>query len=57
MHMIFSDEEKRWMDMNVFGCPIKENCPDQIMKSIKKKKDIIDKQGTISKGGKQHGKR
>ena len=57
MHMIFSKEEKQWMNMNVFGCPIKENCPDHIKKSIKRKKDIIDKQSTINRRSKQNGKR
>lgn len=44
MHMIFTDEEKRWISMNVFGWPIKKGCPDSIRKSIEKKKKIIEQQ-------------
>ena len=49
MHIIFTDKEKQWMSMNIFGCPIKNGCPDDIKASIKQKKDIIDKQGTVIK--------
>ena len=44
MHMLFTDEEREWMDTKKFGMPIKKGCPDKIRKSIEKKKRIIDSQ-------------
>ena len=49
MHIFFSDDEKTWMDMNVFGCPIKKGCPKELKESIEKKKKQLGLQ-------KNHGK-
>lgn len=44
MHMFFSNDEKRWINTDRFGWPIKRGCPDKIKKVILKKKNIIDNQ-------------
>lgn len=44
MHIIFTEEEKRWIDTKKFGWPIKEDCPEEIKKRIEKKKSAIDSQ-------------
>lgn len=52
MHMIFTEEEKRWIVVNKFGWPIKSGCPSKIKKSIEKKKNEIKNQ---FKGGAANG--
>lgn len=49
MHIIFTEEERRWMEMRKFGLPIKENCPSDIKKSIEKKKKISKNQVIVRK--------
>lgn len=44
MHIIFSEEEKKWIDTRTFGFPIKEGCPAKIRESINKKKAALDSQ-------------
>lgn len=44
MHIMFSDSERRWMDTKMFGCPIIKGCPDNIRRSIEKKKKLLKKQ-------------
>lgn len=44
MHMIFTEEELRYIDTKQFGFPVKKDCPEKIRKSIEKKKRILDKQ-------------
>lgn len=44
MHIIFTDEEKRWVNTKTFGWPIKDGCPDGIRKSINEKKKLLDEQ-------------
>ena len=41
MHMLFSDREKEWINMKVFGWRIKQGCPDDVRKSIEKKLNEI----------------
>lgn len=44
MHIVFTEEEKEWIDMKKFGCPIIDGCPENIRKSIEEKKEKIDNQ-------------
>ncbi len=44
MHIMFTDDEWKWMDTKKFGCPIKSGCPDNIRRSLKKKKELLKKQ-------------
>lgn len=44
MHMIFTEEEKRWINKRKFGWPIISNCPSNIKKSIQEKKQILNNQ-------------
>lgn len=42
MHMIFTEEEKKWIDKNKFGWPIIEGCPERIRDNIEQKKKKIE---------------
>ena len=44
MHMIFTDEEKAWIDKRAFGWRIKSGCPQDIRNSIEKKLEQIKNQ-------------
>ena len=44
MHMIFTEQERNWIDMSKFGWPIKSGCPKEIKNAIEKKKQIINDQ-------------
>jgi len=44
MHMIFTEEEKEWINLNKFGWSTKPKCPKNIKDSINKKKKIINSQ-------------
>lgn len=44
MHIIFTEEEREWIDMKTFGCPIIDGCPNDIRKSIEEKKKALDNQ-------------
>lgn len=44
MHIMFTEEEKKWIDFNVFGLRIKKGCPDKVRKSIENKKFLLDSQ-------------
>lgn len=44
MHLLFSEEELRWIDVYKFGWPIKNGCPENIKKSIERKKKLLDNQ-------------
>lgn len=46
MHMIFTEEEKEWINMRTFGWTLKQGCPEQIRKQIERKKKIILKSDT-----------
>ena len=50
MHILFSDEEKKWIELRVLGWPIKKNCPDKIRRSIEAKKKEIERQKDIVYG-------
>ena len=58
MHIMFSDSERRWMDTKKFGCPIKNGCPDDIRRSIEKKKRLLKKQEewVNGRGSQQYGR-
>ena len=47
MHLLFTDEERMWIDAKVFGWRIKEGCPEKIRKSIEEKKKKSDNQRVI----------
>lgn len=49
MHMLFTEEEQKWIDKTKFGWPIKKGCPLDIEKSIKEKKREIDNQMGVGK--------
>lgn len=51
MHVIFTDEEKRWIDRSSWGWLIKAGCPENIRKAIERKKQMIAKQKI---GGVEH---
>lgn len=44
MHIIFSEEELRWINKRTMGWPLKQDCPEKIKKSIEKKKEKLNKQ-------------
>ena len=49
MHILFSDEEKKWINRRSFGWTIKKGCPDEIRHSIENKKKKLDNQ--MNRGG------
>lgn len=38
MIIIFTEDEREWMDTKTIGWPIKDGCPSDIRESIEKKK-------------------
>lgn len=44
MHIVFTEEELRWIKKDVFSWPLKNGCPSSIKKSIEKKKAILNNQ-------------
>lgn len=44
MHVIFTEDERKWIDFNVFGLRIKRGCPDKVRESIENKKLLLDSQ-------------
>jgi len=44
MHLQFSDEEKKWIELKKFGWPVKEGCPKDVEKSIQRKKKLLNEQ-------------
>lgn len=55
MHMIFSEEEKAWVNMRSFGWPIKDGCPNEIKGKIEKKKRTIEEHGKMMRDSKKEG--
>ena len=47
MHMLFTDEELKWINTREFGFPIKPGCPEKIKESINRKKSIVNNQAYI----------
>lgn len=45
MHIIFTEQELKWINTQKFGWQIKKDCPPDIRKSIEKKKEKLDQQG------------
>lgn len=44
MHLIFSEDEKVYIDTKNFGWLIKKECPQKIRKTIERKKKLLDEQ-------------
>lgn len=44
MYLPFTEQEKQWMYLDKWLCPIKPGCPANIRKTIEDKKKIIDAQ-------------
>lgn len=42
MHIIFSTEEKKWIDMKPFNWTVKSKCPEEIREAIEKKLRILN---------------
>lgn len=42
MHIIFSTEEMKWIDIRPFNWTVKSKCPEAIKKSIEKKLRILN---------------
>ena len=43
MHIVFSEEEKRWIDKNLFNWTAKEGCPEDVRKSLEHKLKLLNK--------------
>lgn len=43
MTMIFTDEEKEWLVMEPFNWHVKDGCPEDIEKSIKRKLELSER--------------
>jgi hypothetical protein len=41
LHLIFSEEEKKWIKKEPFNWTTKKNCPKDLRKKIKKKLEIL----------------
>lgn len=41
MHIIFTDEEKEWIDKKPFNWTIKEGCPEKIKKDLERKLKLL----------------
>lgn len=41
MHVIFTDEEKEWINMKPFNWTVKDGCPENIKKEIEKKLKVL----------------
>lgn len=48
MHMLFTNEELKWIDTKTFGWPIKRSCPKDIRENIEKKIKIISSQKALN---------
>lgn len=44
MHIIFTEDEMKYINTKAFGWPIKDQCPDKIRKSIERKKELLNSQ-------------
>lgn len=50
MHMLFTEQEKEWINLRKWGWPLKRDCPKNIRKSIERKKKIINAQKEVFNG-------
>jgi len=50
MHVIFTDEEKEWINMKPFNWTVKDGCPERIKKEIEKKLKVLSPDNTKPKG-------
>ncbi len=41
MHIIFTEEEKEWIEKEPFNWHIKDGCPKEIMVQLQKKLDVL----------------
>ena len=41
MHLIFTDEEKEWIDKKPFNWTIKKECPKEIKEGLEKKLKLL----------------
>lgn len=55
MHIVFSEDELRWINTKTLGWPVKKDCPNKILKSILKKKALLEKQEEIDNNGRTSG--
>lgn len=55
MTIIFTDTENEWIDKKPFEWKIKEGCPDNIIKALKRKLDLLYKTSYMT-GGDLHGR-
>lgn len=44
MHIIFTEQELKWIDTKIWGWKIKKDCPSDIRKRIEKKLKRLDHQ-------------
>lgn len=52
MTINFTEQELEWIDKKPFNWIVKNNCPDKLKKSIKRKLDTLytKKQGVVNNG-------
>lgn len=41
MHLIFTEEEREWIDMKPFDWKIKDGCPKELKKQIERKLKLL----------------
>lgn len=41
MHLIFSEEEKKWIKKETFNWTVEKNCPKELRKKINKKLEVL----------------
>lgn len=41
MHLIFTEEEKEWINKQLFNWTVKKGCPDNIKKTLEKKLQLL----------------
>lgn len=44
MHIIFSEDEKKWIDKKLFNWTVKSGCPEDVRKSIEVKLKVLYKE-------------
>ena len=47
MHIYFTDAEKDWIIKDLFDWKIKDNCPNEIKKSLNEKLKLIGKDDNV----------
>ena len=45
MHLIFSEEEKKWIKKEPFNWTVNKNCPKDVRNKIKKKLETLKTEG------------